>query len=856
MLKSFSIWPRAFHRLLKATAIIDRTRCQPRLSRHLRFERLQSRDLLTVVTTLIDEQVTNDFVSLREAIRDTLDGGLVTFASSLNGATIALDRNLGELAFSKSLTIDASSLSSGITIDAGTLLGDPTPNQKLGDGMRIFKISDESAGVSPHSVTLKNLTLRGGDVTGNGGAISVNDGSVYYDSLASLTLDRCTITGNAATSEFNRTYTGRGGGVYAKIHNAATLTITNSTISGNRAAQDGGGVFANKGRAFVTAPLTTPTISISASILSGNIAGHRGGGLYTFNGQLSQTVVSDTRITGNRANATVGNSSVHHGGGIYAYLFGTNETPSSATFTLTGSTVDNNRADDNGGGLFICQKFAGTFNAMNSTISGNATLNASGMGGGIFAGINRLQAPSHPLPINLRNVTITENVSATGGGFAVPNNTYPSLGPNFTNTIISRNFANAAKTVPNNLVGRIDIANTKNNLVGSGSTILDFDGMIANLGSTNVNPTVPTLNDNPLLAPLANYGGATPTHALLPGSLAINRGDSLLAVDPRTNQTLSSDQRGAGFTRSFNHSSVVGSFGPVDVGAYKLGTLRVTNVGLATSVQGQPLPVPYWFNGANDQNDGDGSGIQLRTVPVGGANTVMLGFSEPLQTISQASLSLYGLKTGNVPTVASGGYFYSTSSNTASWTFYQPLGANVSDQYLLTLADTVTDKFNAPLDGEWTNPFSVLTTSAAVSKFPSGNATAGGAFKFVFTVLPGDATLNNQVDAADYNLWLQNNGMSTTDFTRGDFTGNGIVDYADYSLFRVYEGIKLKDLVFADFNGDKLVDYYDFNILQNNLGLTGATQNQGDTDNDGDVDVDDYAILVRQLGLVTFDYAV
>jgi hypothetical protein len=162
------------------------------------------------------------------------------------------------------------------------------------------------------------------------------------------------------------------------------------------------------------------------------------------------------------------------------------------------------------------------------------------------------------------------------------------------------------------------------------------------------------------------------------------------------------------------------------LGAYELGTLRVTNVGLAANVQGQPLPVPYWFNGGNDERDGDGSGVQLRTVPVGGANTVMLGFSEPLQTISQASLSLYGLKTGNVPTVASGGYFYSTSSNTASWTFTQPLGANVADQYLLTLADTVTDKFNAPLDGEWTNPFSILTTSAAVSKFPSGNATAGG----------------------------------------------------------------------------------------------------------------------------------
>ena len=79
-------------------------------------------------------------------------------------------------------------------------------------------------------------------------------------------------------------------------------------------------------------------------------------------------------------------------------------------------------------------------------------------------------------------------------------------------------------------------------------------------------------DSDPLLAPLADNGGPTPTHALLPGSPAINQGSS----------TESNDQRGAPFVRNFG--------GGVDIGAYE----RQTVAGLSLVV-----------DTTSDESDGD-----------------------------------------------------------------------------------------------------------------------------------------------------------------------------------------------------------------------------------------------------------
>lgn len=59
-----------------------------------------------------------------------------------------------------------------------------------------------------------------------------------------------------------------------------------------------------------------------------------------------------------------------------------------------------------------------------------------------------------------------------------------------------------------------------------------------------------------------------------------------------------------------------------------------------------------------------------------------------------------------------------------------------------------------------------------------------GAANLSLTVtLPGDASLDFEVDGADYTLWADHYGQCGMGWGDGDFTGNGCVDGADYTLW-------------------------------------------------------------------------
>lgn len=72
------------------------------------------------------------------------------------------------------------------------------------------------------------------------------------------------------------------------------------------------------------------------------------------------------------------------------------------------------------------------------------------------------------------------------------------------------------------------------------------------------------INTDPMLGPLQDNGGATFTHALLPGSPAIDAGKNFAAG--------STDQRGSGFVRTFDNASIANANGGdgTDVGAYEV----------------------------------------------------------------------------------------------------------------------------------------------------------------------------------------------------------------------------------------------------------------------------------------------
>jgi hypothetical protein len=124
------------------------------------------------------------------------------------------------------------------------------------------------------------------------------------------------------------------------------------------------------------------------------------------------------------------------------------------------------------------------------------------------------------------------------------------------------------------------IGDTVLNAGASGGTISNNGGTITSLGyniaSDNGGDVLTgpgdQINTNPMLGPLQDNGGPTFTHALLPGSAAINAGDPSFTPPPFF------DQRGPGFNRVAN--------GRIDKGSFEVQTPRRTPTP-------RPRPTPH-----------------------------------------------------------------------------------------------------------------------------------------------------------------------------------------------------------------------------------------------------------------------
>ncbi len=276
--------------------------------------------------------------------------------------------------------------------------------------------------------------------------------------------------------------------------------------------------------------------------------------------------------------------------------------------------------------------------------------------------------------------------------------------------------------------------------------------------------------------------------------------------------------------------------------------------GLASALVGSAAPqvMNVIISGSNSLHSDfsfdtvDGSGSQLATVPVGGADTISIVFSEGVN-VSSGSLLVIGMTTANMPTLAD--FSYDTATNTASWRFE---GWALGDNYLISLSDSVTDVDGNLLDGEWTNPASISTVNAAVSEFPSGDGNPGGRFNFFMTLLAGDANLDGVVDVTDFYIWEQGNWGITTGnvFQGGDFNGDGTADILDARGALSYNwGSNLQDIwALADLDGDNDIDADDLDTITANFGMTGATWADGDLNGDGSVTIEDLDLAFLQFG--------
>ncbi len=204
-------------------------------------------------------------------------------------------------------------LTEGITINKSLDIdGQPDDSTILQADITPGTASDRVFNITSGTVTLEDMTIRNGNVSGDGGGIS---------NAATLTITNCTISENTAT-----------GGSYGcgGVCNSGTLTLTNSTVSSNTASVSGGaygGGICGAGSGETV--LTNCTISGNEATDNGNGTGALGGGISVFG--AGGITLANCTISGNAAT-----SSAALGAGFYLQLGTAN-----VKNTIMAQNVDN-----------------------------------------------------------------------------------------------------------------------------------------------------------------------------------------------------------------------------------------------------------------------------------------------------------------------------------------------------------------------------------------------------------------------------------------------------------------------------------------------------------------------------------
>jgi hypothetical protein len=553
------------------------------------------------------------------------------------------------------------------TINLAGALPELSSNLTLdGPGPSLLTVRRDTGGayrlfsVAPGNVvTLSGLTLANGFVQGR--RTLVYGGGIL--NRGTLTIENATLADNVVESG------GRGGGVASggAIYNAPAgiLTVHNSTITRNvaRIVDASFGAFDAVGGGISN----EGTATVSNTTLVENVAdfelGGEGAGIS--NGFEEEATFTLTTSTISR----------NQGTGIFNW---------SGSITVTASSIADNQGDFAGG----IENFD-HLTVSTSTISGNQNTNPF-LGAG---GIDSLGT------VDLRNSTVANN---TGTGEAA-NQLSNELGDVFRirNTILAGDGSRP------NVVGT---------LTSEGHNLsTDASGGLTGPGDL--------INTDPRLGPLQDNGGPTLTHALLPGSPALDGGDN--AGAPAT------DQRGQGFARVVN--------GAIDMGAFEAQLVRVEQVVL---------------------NDGSAqrSMVMRLTVTFSG-----------LVTLDPGAFELRRQGGRRVGLTVTTSVVNGQSVAVLTFTGADIVGGSLADgRYILTIrTDRVHDAFGRVLDGD-------------------GDGTAGGNHTATFFRRFGDSDGDGDVDFRDLVGFLGALGRRAGQpgyLGYFDFDGDGDVDIRDFLAF-------------------------------------------------------------------------
>jgi hypothetical protein len=341
-----------------------------------------------------------------------------------------------------------------------------------------------------------------------------------------------------------RTITNGSAGSGGGIHNDhAGLTLNDCTITDNSSTYYGGGIYNDA--EYVEGASLSALLNINNSSVTDN----SGGGIYNNaeGGGIATLYITSSTLSNNYSGSAINS----HG---FLCIFCGHGT---ATVQITNSSI----TDNPGGAIYsdtgVCCPV--TVSLTNSTVSGNA-------GTAIY---NSTLAST-----GVSNSTISDN----GGGIY---NNVGSTGSSVSNSTMSNNGTEMSSDGPPTLYMQNTIFKVSpggHSIVNNGGTVHSFGyNLSSDDGGGYLNGPGDQINTDPLLGPLQDNGGPTLTHALLPGSPAIDSGDPNFAPPPYY------DQRGPGFDR------VRGS--RIDMGSFEVQASLATPTPTPTPTA-RPTPIP------------------------------------------------------------------------------------------------------------------------------------------------------------------------------------------------------------------------------------------------------------------------
>jgi CSLREA domain-containing protein len=477
---------------------------------------------------------------------------------------------VGDLDIAHDLTIQGAGSSATIVDGNGSVTND-----------RVFQILSSAT-----NVTITGMTIRNGQSMSSTVGV-IGGGGLYLEGAGHLQLSDVIVEGNTGQN---------GGGIYANFSSSGgSITMDNVSVRANTAIA--GGVGAGGGL-FAYLPSNLSQAVIRDSKVYSNTADGTGGGLFVDGNNSVQWSVQRSEIYSNTAASGGGignfvplslsdsrlhnNSVTFDGGAIEA------ESP----LVISRTTFDANSAKRFGGAIFSLQTGGNALypefaHIVQSTLSGNSAQYGGGIYHDGFIVKNSL--------LTLINSTLSGNSvfrpvgatgSADGGGLYVYGGqaqllnatvagnrvqlrlppSYPGIGAGLYITA-SATFSGQNSLIANNTRGNGIILDAEDDCFSSGTVGTLAYALI--LTTTNCFVTGPQggliIGQDPLLGPLRDNGGATQTHALLPGSPAIDAGAPAGCTDD-LGAALTADQRGVARPQDGG----TGRGNRCDIGAYEV----------------------------------------------------------------------------------------------------------------------------------------------------------------------------------------------------------------------------------------------------------------------------------------------